>query len=1430
MTQALERKEVPVNSRPYKIRVYRPNQTHYNVTIKLSVTVSELYPVLNEKLLLDPERETHRLYLKERGRERVLAGTERPADIVRRRLDQAGYDAKDGQDLLESEDIGFLLKFVYKSNLLGPTVKQEEELVFENFEYIDLTGRSLKTVPITLYSQAENIVSLTLSRNPMLEIPRDFIQRCTTLRDLRLSNMAMKKVPQSVRYCTTLHRLDISSNRIGSLDESFLSEIPELRELKAQNNRLETLPWFFPRMNNLKFINISNNKFQKFPTHLCQVASLVDLDISFNMITDIPEEIGELTSLEHLVIIGNQVSRLPRSFSRLQNLKLLDCRRNRISDMSVVCALPKLATLMADHNSIHALELSLGRSLETLDASRNDITQLTLVPGPQGPTPYSLVSLDISYAKLPSLDEAIFAQLTSLKILKLDHNSFRFIPETLGELTRLEYLSCSDNQLDSLPGGVGKLQKLEFLDAHNNSLTELPATLWNCASLVHMNFTSNLVSVLHPPTMPAVPAPGGDGGNYANSILSERKGSAASIEHGRSVPPLAKSLERLFLGENRLADDALHPLTVLRGLKVLNLSFNDIQEIPSRFFASLLKLEELYLSGNKLSIIPTEDLHRLTKLAVLFLNGNKLQTLPQELTKVTSLQALDVGSNVLKYNINNWEFDWNWNFNTNLKYLNLSGNKRLEIKPDAHMSHKGQRSAEHTHRKILAGFTDLTQLCILGLMDVTTTFVPNIPEENEDRRVRTSGSDVNGLAYGIADTLGKSDHLTMFDLVQPRFRAKDNEAVFAMFGRAQSKGSNNVLSKYLHDRFIPTLIKQLQLTNSLDPEGVPGALRRTFLALNKSLHDYLYSGRKLSHAGTLPQTSPFEVSSQNGACGVVLYLQEKILYVANAGNALAVISKQGNAVPLAKKHDPFDREETARIRAAEGWVSPKGFVNDEVDISRAFGFYNLLPVVNARPYVHTYPLSPLDEFVIIANRGLWDYVSFQTAVDIARSERADPMIAAQKLRDFAISYGADGSTMIMVISVAELFHSSARSRQPTVDSLIDPEYASSVRRRRRDDIIDRNISRLDIEVQAPVGHVALVFTDIRNSTHLWEVNSGMATAMRLHNNLLRRQLRFCGGYEVKTEGDAFMCSFPTTLAALWWCLSVQEALLKEAWPLEILECEDGKEILDANGCVIERGLSVRMGMHCGTPVCERDPITHRMDYFGPVVNRSARICARAAGGQIMCSADVVREINAKILGTEPETEYSYLQTPPAIEGISQIGIELVPVGEVKLKGLEIPETLSIAYPRALAGRKDLKDDEPSESTSRIQFSVEQMRQLELLALRLEALSSGRVFRPIPQRKGSTAGLSPSDVEPSRSNIITGDPQLLLPVVNEKASDNDLMVLLDSISLRIENALKALTLRHLSGDAGIKGVLASLSNGGHNDERTLRVLLSLFDVN
>ncbi|TFY77249.1 hypothetical protein EWM64_g6760, partial [Hericium alpestre] len=804
--------------------------------------------------------------------ERLLAHTERPADIVRRRLEQAGYDVADGLENLGGEDLSFLFKFVYKSNVLGPP---EEDLFFSNHSDIDLTNRSLRTIPIALYRRADDIRSLNLSRNPMVEIPLDFVQSCTGLQELRLSNMSIKRVPQSVRHCTTLLGLDLSCNRIGDLDVG-LDRIPDLTNLMVQNNRMEKLPWYFPRLRALRVLNISNNKFQVFPEELCDMEGLAELDISFNMISELPDEIGNLSNLQRLVIVGNRVSRFPDGCSGLTNLRFLDCRRNNVVDLAVVAMLPRLEELCVNHNAVHALDLSTGPCVAKIDVSHNDITQITLVPGPIGQIPHALTSLNISHAKLSSLDDLALAQLTALEVLNLDSNNFRSIPESLGELSRLHCFSCSDNSLDALPASIGRLQRLERLDVHNNNLSEVPLSLWQCGALRRINMTSNLISVWHPPpTTLAVNTPALSSGtppaastalmspnllspdlpgSPPNGILADRKASTVSTMPVRLVPPLVSSLEQLYLGENRMTDDALPVLMVLRELKVLNLSFNDIQEMPRSFLRDMTKLEELYLSGNKLASLPTQDLHRLSRLEILFLNGNRLQTLPHELAKVPSLSILDVGSNVLKYNINNWEFDWNWNFNKNLRYLNLSGNKRLEIKPE--QSRRGPEQAKVVLE--LAGFGGLDQLRVLGLMDVTTTFAMNIPDDNEERRVRTSLSEVNSMAYGIADHLGRHrDYVSMFDLVQPAFRDR-GEAIFAMFGRAQASAEDSRISKYLHDNFTTLFQANLSALREDRGETVKDALRRTFLKLNRVTHDFIFSG------GTMPRKMSQASSSSGG--------------------------------------------------------------------------------------------------------------------------------------------------------------------------------------------------------------------------------------------------------------------------------------------------------------------------------------------------------------------------------------------------------------------------------------------------------------------------------------------------------------------------------------------------------------------------------------
>jgi hypothetical protein len=70
----------------------------------------------------------------------------------------------------------------------------------------------------------------------------------------------------------------------------------------------------------------------------------------------------------------------------------------------------------------------------------------------------------------------------------------------------------------------------------------------------------------------------------------------------------------------------------------------------------------------------------------------------------------------------------------------------------------------------------------------------------------------------------------------------------------------------------------------------------------------------------------------------------------------------------------------------------------------------------------------------------------------------------------------------------------------------------------------------------------------------------------------------------------------------------------------------------------------------------------------------------------------------------------------------------------------------------------------------------------------------------------------------------GDPSVLFPPMNDKTSDLDIMMQLNSLSLRLENAAQSLTLRSLPDQSS--AIMTALEDKEGNDEQTLRVLASL----
>ncbi len=135
----------------------------------------------------------------------------------------------------------------------------------------------------------------------------------------------------------------------------------------------------------------------------------------------------------------------------------------------------------------------------------------------------------------------------------------------------------------------------------------------------------------------------------------------------------------------------------------------------------------------------------------------------------------------------------------------------------------------------------------------------------------------------------------------------------------------------------------------------------------------------------------------------------------------------------------------------------------------------------------------------------------------------------------------------------------------------------------------------DMGKPLPSGVVVFLLTDVEGSTERWEKSpEPMRLAVARPDQILRHEIVHRAGHVFRTAGDAFFAAFASPAEAIAAALAAQLALASE----------DFSSI---------GGLSVRMAVHAG-PVEARDG-----DYFGPGINRCARLLAVAYGGQILIS-------------------------------------------------------------------------------------------------------------------------------------------------------------------------------------------------------------------
>ena len=134
-----------------------------------------------------------------------------------------------------------------------------------------------------------------------------------------------------------------------------------------------------------------------------------------------------------------------------------------------------------------------------------------------------------------------------------------------------------------------------------------------------------------------------------------------------------------------------------------------------------------------------------------------------------------------------------------------------------------------------------------------------------------------------------------------------------------------------------------------------------------------------------------------GCTANVALLLDQHLYIANLGDTRAVLSRGGFAHEMSQDHKPDLPSERARIEALGGRVEWRGCwwvlgssgaaAYRGLAVSRAFGdiaWKVPVPLVDPCPEVRSCRLKPEDEFLVIGCDGVWDVMTGQDAVDLAR--------------------------------------------------------------------------------------------------------------------------------------------------------------------------------------------------------------------------------------------------------------------------------------------------------------------------------------------------------------------------------------------------------------------------------------------------------------
>lgn len=257
------------------------------------------------------------------------------------------------------------------------------------------------------------------------------------------------------------------------------------------------------------------------------------------------------------------------------------------------------------------------------------------------------------------------------------------------------------------------------------------------------------------------------------------------------------------------------------------------------------------------------------------------------------------------------------------------------------------------------------------------------------------------LSWGSFATCGRRESMEDTHFMLPHMSEEKDVHSFGIFD-----GHRGAAAAEFSVRAVPGFLRQFGHATS-PTDALVEAFVRTDIAFREELILHQKSKRII------------QKDWHPGCTAVTALIVRNKLFVANAGDCRAILSRAGKPFPMTKDHVascPKERERVIKEGTNVRWQIDTWRVGAAaLQVTRSIGDDDLKPAITARPEIIETDLSADDEFLVMASDGLWDVLSNEDVLSIIKDTVKEPGMCSKRLATEAAERGSKDNITVIVV-------------------------------------------------------------------------------------------------------------------------------------------------------------------------------------------------------------------------------------------------------------------------------------------------------------------------------------------------------------------------------------------------------------------------------